>query len=900
MEQEVKDEAETVADPPRDSHALAAEEVVRQLGVAVDSGLTEAEAERRLAQFGPNALLARPRATLLEIAVNQVKSPVVLLLAAAALVSAVFGQWSEAIAILVVLLINSAIGFITELRAVRSMEALRQLGSRSSRVRRDGRVKTVSAEALTPGDIVVLDGGDVITADLRLLEAANLWCDESTLTGESVPVEKSIAPVAEDAPVADRSSMGHKGTAITRGSGLGVVVATGMDTELGKITKLVAEAEPDISPLERKLERLAAQLIKVTLLLTGLIAVAGIATGKDILLMIEASIALAVAAIPEGLPIVATMALARGMWRMAQRNALVERLSAVETLGATTVICTDKTGTLTENRMTVERLSLPLGEYVIDYEHGHIIAERREGEDELALTRALTAGVLCSNATLQTEDGSGGDPMELALLRAGRVAGLEREALLAEWPETQEQAFDPETKMMATAHRRDGKLLVAIKGAPEAVLAASTRLEDGRPLDDSGRAAWLERADDMAGNGLRLLALADRTITDEETITYEDLTFLGLVGFRDPPRADVRHAIETCRQAGMRVVMVTGDHALTARTVAESVGIAEREAAVIEGRALKPLEQMDQPARERLLAASIFARVSPAQKLDLISLYQAVGEVVAMTGDGVNDAPALQKADIGVAMGLRGTDVAREASDIVLRDDAFSTIVAAVREGRVVFTNLRRFAAYLLSCNISEILAVALAILAGLPLPILPLQILFLNLVTDVFPAFALGAGEGEKDILRQPPRDPKEPLLGRRQWWFIAFYGGVLTAATLGALVVGNLWLDLHGEALVTVSFLTLAFSQLLHVFNMRGHGAGVFRNAVTTNPWVWAATALCVLLLLVAVYLPPLADVLRIVPPEPSGWALILGASVAPALVGALIAGARRAGKIGQRRQV
>jgi len=852
--------------------------VLAALSTDPSVGLTGAEAARRLKQFGPNELLIHPPVTAAMILLNQLKGPVVWLLASAAAIAGLFGEWTEAIAILLVLGINTAIGFTTELRAVRSMEALRKLGSRASRVLRDGKLAILPAEKVVPGDVVALESGDVVTADMRLIEANTLACDESTLTGESVPVEKQTSPVPEDAVVADRASMVHKGTAITRGTGLGVVVATGMATELGLTTQLVIEMKPDVSPLERKLEQLTGQLVKVTLLVTAAIAGAGVMTGKPVMLMIEAGIALAVAAIPEGLPIVATMALARGMWRMARRNAVVERLAAVETLGATTVICTDKTGTLTENRMTVERLWLPSDAYGVDHANGLLLdADGDACEIDQSLRRAIEIGVLCSNATLP---GPGetptGDPMELALLRLGRLAGLEREALLTALPELTELAFDAETKMMATVHERDGAQFMAIKGAPEAVLAAT-----GETLGDDG-ALWLAHADALAEDGLRVLALAEKVIPRSAAPSYDGLSFLGLVGFRDPPRAEVRDAIAACKQAGIRVVMVTGDHAVTARKIAEILGIIEPGGGIlVEGRALTPLARISKEERDAVLEAQIFARVTPAQKLELVKLYQSAGEVVAMTGDGVNDAPALQKADIGVAMGLRGTEVAREAASIVLRDDAFASIVAAIREGRVIFANIRRFLVYLLSCNISEVMVVALAVLSGLPLPLLPLQILFLNLVTDVFPAFALATGEGERDVLKQPPRNPCEPLLGTPQWLFIAGCGALLTAATLGSLVLGRYWLNLEGEALVTLSFLTLAFGQLWHVFDMRDAGAGLLRNTVTRNRSVWLALALCTAILLGALYWPPLAAALQITPPSRDGWAAILGLSLAPVVL-------------------
>jgi len=876
------------------AYAQPAADVLAQQQVNVDHGLSEQEAAARLERYGPNTLITHPERTAFAILIDQLKSPVVWLLGAAAAVAGVFGEWSETIAIVAVLVINTIIGFVTELRAIRSMEALRKLGSRASRVRRDGKIRIVSAEEVVPGDIVVLESGDVVTADMRLVEAKNLFADESTLTGESVPVQKGTAPAPADAIIADQASMAHKGTAITRGTGAGVVVATGMDTELGLTTKLVIEAEEETSPLERKLAELTTQLVNATLVITALIAVAGMAMGRDLILMIEAGIALAVAAIPEGLPIVATMALARGMWRMAKRNVVVERLAAVETLGATTVICTDKTGTLTENRMTVERVWLPSARYALDPERGEIVDESgNRAALKGPLRRTIEVGVLCGTATLKAEDKRGaGDPMELALLRLGVLAGLDHEDLLETWPERHEIAFDTETKMMATAHERDGRLFVAVKGAPEAVLDASATIGAAAkaPITTEVREDWLRHAESLAADGLRILALAEATIPLDATPAYEDLNFLCLIGFRDPPRLEVKEAIADCRQAGIRVVMVTGDHAITAQKIAEGLGIAEPGAGIVEGRELEALGVLGEHERRHVLETPVFARVTPAQKLDLVRLYQTAGEVVAMTGDGVNDAPALQKADIGVAMGLRGTEVAREAADIVLRDDAFGSIVAAVREGRVIFGNLRRFLVYLLSCNISEVMVVALAVVTGLPLPLLPLQILFLNLVTDVFPAFALATGEGEKNVLRRPPRDPREPLLAWSQWTFIGAYGALLTASTLGVLIIGHYEFELEGEALVTLTFLTLAFGQLVHVFNMRSQHAFIFRNAVTRNPYVWLAVLFCSGLLLGAVYFPPLASALQIAPPDRDGWLLVAAASVLPLVLGMMFSAARK----------
>jgi P-type Ca2+ transporter type 2C len=862
---------------PEAPHALPADAALEALGVSAATGLDDEEVRRRTQSFGANTIVARRPVSALTVLVHQFQSPVVYLLAAAAALAFYFGEYVESGAIVVVLAINALIGFVTEIRAARSIEALRALGTRSARVRRDGHARIVPADELVPGDIVLVEGGDSVSADLRLVEASHLGADESTLTGESVAVEKSTDPVTADARLGDRRSMLFKGTSVTRGSGVGVVVATGLSTELGHISRLVEEAEPETSPLERRLAKLSGQLVWAVIALTVIIAASGIGEGKDAFLMVEAAIALAVAAIPEGLPIVATLALARGMWRMARQNALIERLSAVETLGATTVILTDKTGTLTENRMTVRRLWVPSGEIELD---GGGDASQFGTDPQIA--SLLEVAVLCNDAALGEagEDGTG-DPMELALLRAGYLAGLKRHALLEHNRIVRKEAFDTATKMMATVHSRGDRFLYAVKGAPEAVLEASARViaEDGEiELDEATRAEWAGRIEHLGHHGLRVLACAMKQIPEADADAYDELTFLGLIGLEDPARADVPHAIRDCHDAGIRVVMVTGDHAVTARSIGRAVGLGEAAANVIEGRRLATIAQS---GHSDLLKAGIFARVSPAEKLSLVRAYQSAGQIVAMTGDGVNDAPALKQADIGVAMGLRGTDVAREAAAMILLDDAFPTIVKAIREGRVIFGNIRRFAAYLLSCNLSEVLVVGLAILSSLPLPIMPLQILYLNLVTDVFPAFALAMGEGERDVLRRPPRNPQEPILGRPQWATIVLQSLVLTAGTFGALALARLELNLDSRSVITVTFLTLAFAQLWHVFNMRGLRSRMLSNEVTRNFWVWGALALCSALLVAPPYIPPIADVLHLAPPDTAMWAIILALSLGPTIV-------------------
>ncbi|SEI05536.1 Ca2+-transporting ATPase [Methylobacterium sp. 275MFSha3.1] len=860
------------------AHAMPVEDVPGHFGTSVHIGLTEAQVRQRLARAGRNVIATKEPTGALVLFLHQLASPVVYLLAAAGGLSLYFGDWREVVAVVAVLAVNTGLGFFTELRAVRSVEGLRALGTHSSRVRRDGQVRVLAAEDLVPGDIVLVEGGDAVPADIRLVETSNLGADESSLTGESKPANKSADPVAPDALLSERSSMLFRGTLVTRGSATGVVVATGAGTELGGVSRLVEQAEPERSPLERRLEHLSRQMVWVVLMVVVLLAGVGVATGKDLRLTIEASIALAVAAIPEGLPIVATLTLARGMWRMARRNALIERLSAVETLGATTLILTDKTGTLTENRMTVRHLSSPSGDLPVS---------ERGCDPSNEARRLLRVAVLCNDAALGAGVGEGsGDPMEQALLRAGRSVGLAREALLHDRPKVGKHAFEADTRMMATVHASGPRYLVAVKGAPEAVLAASRCTGDGkrdRPLDAVDRHLWRRRVEDLGARGLRVIACAEKMTDERDIHPFEELTFLGLVGLEDPAREDVPGTLAACRAAGIRVVMVTGDHAVTARSIARAIGLARPEDKVAEGAPAGGLPDGHEDI-------AVFARVSPAEKLALVRAYQDVGEVVAMTGDGVNDAPALRQADIGVAMGQRGTDVAREAAAMVLLDDAFPTIVGAIREGRVIFDNIRRFVAYLLACNLSEVMVVGLAVVSTLPLPILPLQILYLNVVTDVFPAFALALGEGRDDILQRPPRDPKEPILGRNQWVRIVLHAGAMTASTFGALAVAEFWLALDRASIVTVTFLTLAFSQLWQVFNMRASGSKHFRNEVTRNPWVWAALLLCTALLVGPAYLPPVGAVLGLASLGWNGWAIVLPASLAPLLVvqfGTFVAG-------------
>jgi Ca2+-transporting ATPase len=883
---------------PEQLWSMTQQAVLDHLDVSTDWGLTSDVAEQRLDEYGPNRLRQIKRRSSWDILREQFKSLIVLILMVAALASFARQAWIDGGAIAVPLVVNTIIGFLTELRATRSIESLQEMDEVEATVRRNGQKQRLAAEQLVPGDLVIFNSGEMVAADIRVLAASKLQADEAALTGESLPVEKQAEPVETAAPLAERASMLYKGTAITRGQGEGVVVASGMQTELGGISAMVESAKDEQTPLEQRLDQLGQKLVWITLGVAAAIGGAGWLAGRDLELMIATAIALAIAAVPEGLPIVATIALARGMWRMLRRNALIRRLSSVETLGATNVICTDKTGTLTAGQMTVQRLALISQPVEVNLTANGTETFQHNGQSfkpqkNLGLKRALQVAVLCNDAERKPVEGDGkekvetnGDPMEVALLAVGSRAGQTPDHLLKHMPEVKRQAFDRETKKMGTVHEAGDGYLVAVKGAPEAVLESCTHLysDNGQtPLDEQKRQQWLERNQHMAEEGLRVLGLATRIIDSPEADIYENLQFLGLVGLMDPPRPGVAQAIERYRSAGIRVIMVTGDQPETARAIAESIKLVDnKESEVIHGADLGDLNHSLQQRPEQLLGASIFARVSPKQKLNLIDLHQDHGAIVAMTGDGVNDAPALKTADIGIAMGQRGTQVAREAADMILQDDAFPTIVAAVEQGRIIFDNIRKFVIYLLSGNVGEILAVALAAITAAPLPLLPIQILYLNVLNDAFPALALSVGDSHQQVMDRQQRNSKEPIVAPYHWGEIAGYGLLIGVTILGVFYLAFAWLGLDRTGAVTISFLSLSLARLLHVFNMRTADSGLIDNEIVCNPYVWEALALSSSLLLLAVYWPLLATILKVTPPSLNGWVLVLLGAVAPLIIG------------------
>jgi Ca2+-transporting ATPase len=854
------------------AHAASFATVASEQGVDVAMGLGSAEAATRLKQHGPNTLSEEKKRGWAVMLLGQFKSPIVLLLVVAAGMSFLFREWLDGIAILVVLLINGVIGFFMEFQADRAMSSLKKLVSVQARVLRDGREVEIDQSAIVPGDILVLEAGDMVPADARIVHAAKVQADESALTGESMPVEKGAEAVAVQAILAERSSMLYKATFLTNGNAQAVVVGTGMNTELGRIAHLVQSADQAATPLEKRLEEFSHKLIKLTVALVVLIFIAGLIDGQPWMEMLETSIALAVAAIPEGLPIVATMALAQGMLRMARQQVIVKRLSAVETLGSTDVICTDKTGTLTENKISVVRIVSPLGTTDTTTPRG------KEDDQALAIVRA--AAIHCNTATLIA-----GDPLETGLLRFALRNGEDVETIRRSLPKLKEEPFSAETRMMATLHRAGHGFIVYAKGAAEELIGRCTRLVSGEgesALDDPARKEWIAQAEALAISGLRIIAAAYRTSDQENVELTRDLVFAGLIGMMDPARPEVAPAIAECHKAGIRVVMITGDHPATAQSIAEQLGIsASGSTSVVNGRDVPAMEQMSDAMKERIATANVFARVSPRQKLDLVTLLQERGHVVGMTGDGLNDAPALKKADIGIAMGLRGTQVAQDVADMVLKDDSFTSVVRAVRQGRIIFENIRRVVIYLLSCNLSELVVIAVASVLGLHFQLFPLQILFINLVTDVLPALALGViGEGPT-IMQQPPRAASVPIIDRTRWKAIILYAVVMALASIGAVMVSHvtvhrteMW---NPELCNNILFFSLILCQLLHVFNMGVSGTNFFRSEVFRSPMVWAALLASVLIVLGLYVVPVVRTVLSIYPLTLADLFIMTGAALA-----------------------
>jgi P-type Ca2+ transporter type 2C len=860
-------------------HSVSAEEATLNLQSDASHGLVVQEVQQRLKHFGLNAIAEAETQTVFQTLIHQFKSPIVYLLLFAAALSFWFKEWLDGGAILVVIIINTVIGFFMEYQAGQSMKALKKLSLVPAKVIRDGMLAEVNSSEIVPGDLVFAEGGDLVPADGRIIRSMQLQANESALTGESIPVEKqnTLLPVA--AQLADRTNMLYKGTYITRGNVYLLVTATGMETELGKIARLVHSSGQSATPLEKKLMQFSKKLIRITIILVVIIFFSGLLNGQKPLEMLTTAIALAVAAIPEGLPIVATMALARGMLKMAKHNVIVKKLSAVETLGGTTVICTDKTGTLTQNRVEVNRLLTPSGEWM-DKKADITISDKQ-------FELATKVAVLCNTAEIFS-DGNElkevGDPLETGLLKFAYSRHKDINLLRTENPKVDEEPFSSETKIMATLHEVNGSYFVCAKGAAEELLDKCKGVynEDGiSTLDLKAKEKWIREAENLASSGERVIAMAYRETNEKPKTLSRHLTFLGLVGMIDPPRPEVLPAIEECKSAGINVVMITGDHPSTAKKIGLELGIISNPGTeIIHGSQMKDYEELTKEEKNWWADTNVFARVNPRHKLDLVKVLQEKGNVVGMTGDGVNDAPALKKADIGIAMGERGTQVAQEVADMVLKDDSFSSIVVAIRQGRIIFENIRKFVIFLLSCNLSELFVIAVAAVMNLHFQLFPLQILFINLITDVLPALALGITRGSSEIMKQVPRPPGEPIIDSRRWKAIFCYSIIISLCSIGAVLYSHY--NLHSaegwqpQLCNNILFFTLILSQLLHVLNMGSGNSWFFRTEVFRNRYVWYSLIISIVGLITLVQFPVVKQALDIHDVNMADWSTIIIASM------------------------
>ena len=834
-------------------HTLTAASVARQLGSDLEGGLTSDEAARRLLVDGANEIREQRRRSIVRMVASQFEDFMILVLIAAAVVSGVIGEAADAAIILAIVVVNGAIGFVQDYRAERVMAALRQLAALKAVVVREGRRHAIAASAIVRGDVVLVEAGNGVPADLRLVEAPRLKINEAALTGEAVPAEKGVVPLVDvGLPLADRSNMAFKGTAVTYGRGRGIAVATGMATELGRIAGLIESVEPAQAPLQRRLAVFGRQLAIAILGICAVFFALGIWRGEPLLLMLLTALSLAVAAIPEALPAVITMMLALGARAMASRKALVRRLPAVETLGSVSFICTDKTGTLTLNEMRA-------AEVYVSGERRPIAALQSPGAP---VPQFLAALALCNDAQRSAQGDVIGDPTEIALWRAAADAGVDPAALARATPRVMEFPFDSDRKRMTTVHRDGDEAFIAYtKGAPETVLERCTAEMGNEAEWPAKRARVLAFAETMADEGLRVLAVAKRRWTElPEDKTPDDverdLTLLGLVGLLDPPRPEAKAAVAVCKSAGITPIMITGDHPATARSIALKLDVARPGDPIMTGRELHALSE--QALADCVETIPVFARVDPAQKIRIVSALQVRGQFVAMTGDGVNDAPALAQADIGVAMGKTGTDVAREAASLVLLDDNFATIVAAVGEGRRIFDNIRKFISYVLTCNAAEILTIFLAPFFGLPIPLLPVHILWINLITDGLPGLALAAEPPETGAMRRPPRPPGESIFARGMWQHIVGIGLVMAGVCLLTQAYA-IHLDLHWQTMV---FTVLTLSQMGNVLAIRSERESLFRQGLFSNLPLLGAVLLTFALQMATIYVPVLNPIFRTAP--------------------------------------
>lgn len=905
-------------------HALTQDEVLERLQTPLPSGLSSPEVELRQKEFGLNQLAEAARPGFLAKLLDQLKGFVVILLIVASIISAVLGDYIEAAAIMAIVVLNAILGVVQESRAEQALAALKKLAAPEAQVLRDGKRISVPAPQLVPGDVVFLEAGNYVPADIRLVEAVNLKVEEAALTGESLPVQKNaLASLARDIPLGDRKNTVFMGTLVSYGRGRGVVVSTGMHTEIGLIATMIQSVELEETPLQHRLEGLGRVLGIACLIICAIVFGVGVIRHhgniQEIVDTFMIAVSLAIAAVPEGLPAIVTISLALGMREMIKKHALIRKLASVETLGSATVICSDKTGTLTQNEMTVTKLWVdgrfidvtgsgysPEGDFIID-------GNKVDLDEYPAVQTAIWVSVLNNDAILERSDNSNGfrmvgDPTEGALLVAAMKAGTQTNHLLAAFPRENEIPFDSTRKRMVTIHNikdpHDEDLspiygsekkqwyAVAIKGAPDEVLKLCTHVQkmDDRNiqvLDETIRSRVNEANDAMTDKALRVLGLAYRLVPalPEEISSHtleKDMIFAGLIGMIDPPRVEVKPALDKAREAGIRTVMITGDYPNTARAIAESIGLLLPGRQVSTGAEIQTLDA--DSMREVAKYTDVYARVSPEHKMKIVEALRQNGDVVAMTGDGVNDAPAIKLADIGIAMGITGTDVAKETADMVLTDDNYVSIVSAVEQGRVIYSNIRKFVYYLISCNMAEIMVIFLATVFGWPSPLTAIQLLWLNLVTDGAPALALGTEKGDPDIMRQPPRPPKENIINKFMQIGVVVQTIAITSVTLGAYFLGRFTDPQHVEFAETMAFVTLSCSELFRAYTSRSEYYPLLKIGIFTNRWMNIAISTSLVLILAVIYIPFLNKIFNTLPLGLTQWEVIVPLLFVPSIAAEL----------------
>lgn len=871
-------------------HTQSIDKSVEMLETNLSSGLSENEAQQRLSTYGPNQLKAHNRKSIFKMFLAQLQDALIYVLFAAVVITMFMGEYLDGIIIIIVILINATLGVVQEIRAGNAIEALRKMATPKALVKRDNQVKEIGSEDVVPGDIVILDAGRYIPADLRLVESANLQIDESALTGESVAAEKDASAVfSEDyIPLGDRVNLAYMSTLVTYGRGIGVVTGTGTNTEVGKIADILSQDSETKTPLEVRLDQLGKTLGKAALAICVLIFIISFFQGRDLTEMFLTSVSLAVAAIPEGLAAIVAVVLSIGVTKMAKQNAIIKRLPAVETLGSVNIVCSDKTGTLTQNKMTVQEFFTFTDK-----------TQKVEDQSDLSAEAHLlsSAMVLASDATLENGD-STGDPTEIALLQLADDLKIDRAALSSSQPRIDEKAFDSNRKMMSTLHQQEDKFVIYAKGAIDSlILKCKHIVEDGEiiPLTETHKTILSDAADAMSDKALRTLAVAYKPLEKQiDTENFErNLVMIGVVGMIDPPREEVKDAIATAKEAGISTIMITGDHKNTALAIAKELGIASKRSEATTGAAINNMSREE--LESHIEEYKVFARVSPEHKVNIVKAFRAKGNIVSMTGDGVNDAPSLNAADIGVAMGIEGTDVAKNASDMILADDNFSTIIAAIEQGRNIYNNIKKSVIFLLACNVGEVITMLVAIGVGLPIPLIATQLLWINLLTDTLPAVALGMDPGDKDVMKEKPRPLNDNFFSHGAGRRVILAGILMGILTIVAFVSGYY---LHGyspfadnipenieEYARTLAFLTIIGCQLFYSFSFRHEYKSIFRIGFFSNKYLFGSVVVGLLLQLIVLYVPFMTEAFKLQAVGIKEWLGVFVLSIIPLLANEVV---------------